>query len=506
MSGFVVGFGSPSREEIGAMIARVLHRGPNHSGIWEQGNVLMAQNYLAADAPEAEAGAEVPVPQPEGKPWRACCDSQIGNNLELSLCCDLQPGPFQDERLLLRMFEMQGSDMLSFLGDAVFAFVLSDGERLFAARDLLGIKTLFYGMKNGTLYLTSELKSLAMITDDVHEFPPGHIMDEFGTLEPFASLDVPSPDEKLNDPKQAAEKVRDIVLHSVLARVDFLRPTAGLLSGGLDSSVVCGVTSEHCRSKFGDRARLRTFAVGVGESEDVRMARLMAGHLETDHHELIVDLDEVLSVLPEVIYHLESFDPSLVRSAVSNFLVSRYARQHDVEVLLSGEGGDEVFCGYAYLKDVPAADLAAEQVRCLSFLHNNASLRLDRMNQCHSIRVVAPLISGDLLNFALRMPPDFKIREVGGKPMEKWIFRKAFEDFLPAEVIWRGKQEFSEGSGSAALLPRYFEETIGDEEFEDVRKEHPILRSKEELFYFRIFGNHFGRGAAVDTVGQWVRL
>ncbi|MDH4187990.1 MAG: asparagine synthase-related protein, partial [Nitrospira sp.] len=200
------------------------------------------------------------------------------------------------------------------------------------------------------------------------------------------------------------------------------------------------------------------------------------------------------------------FDPSLVRSAVANFLVSRFARDDGIEILLSGEGGDEIFCGYSHLKSFPPEELFARQMECVGFLHNNASLRLDRMNQCNSVRVVAPLISGELFQYSLAIPPEYKQRKEGEEKIEKWIFRRAFEPFLPEEITGRVKQEFSQGSGSAALLPGYFEESISDEELVEAQAEYPMVRSKEELYYFRIFTGHFGSGRAVETVGQWISL
>jgi asparagine synthase (glutamine-hydrolysing) len=244
----------------------------------------------------------------------------------------------------------------------------------------------------------------------------------------------------------------------------------------------------------------------VGESQDIQNARIVAEHIGSDHHELMVDLDEVLEVLPEVIYHLESFDASLVRSAAANYLISRHAREHGIDQLLSGEGGDEVFCGYTYLKESTAEDLPARQLECLGFLHSNASLRLDRMNQCHGVRVVTPLISGELLDYALRIPAPYKMKPEADGKIEKWIFRKAYEADLPAAVVWRGKQEFSQGSGSAGVLPRHFEDAIRDGDFAQAQIRYPRVRSKEELHYFRIFAEHFGSEKAVDTVGQWICL
>jgi len=145
-------------------------------------------------------------------------------------------------------------------------------------------------------------------------------------------------------------------------------------------------------------------------------------------------------------------------------------------------------------------------MKCIGFLHNNASLRLDRMNLCNSVRVVTPLISGELLNYAMGIPAEYKQRPDGDEKIEKWIFRKAYEKLLPKEIVWRLKQEFSQGSGSANVLPAYFEARITDEELKEAQGSYPMVRSKEELYYFKIFIEHFGTGKAVGTVGQWIRL
>jgi len=504
VSGLVAGFNEPVPELVQQMFAKINHRGPAISGIWQNGQVVLAQNYGVADTQPEAQDAAVPVGGTEGGP-RICYDGQLGNWRDLAGDIGFGDGAFREERLLLELHRRHGPDMLRLLGDAIFALVISDGNNLLAARDLLGIKTLFYGRRNGTLYFASELKSLCGIADDVREFPAGHFMDAAGTLNRFAELPQ-APEPLQADIEEITETIRQVIWRSVVNRVDFSVPTAGLLSGGMDSSVICALATRLLRQEHGPEARLKTFALGVGESDDIRNARIVAEHIGADHHELLVDLDEVVAALPEVIYYLENFDASLVRSAVSNYLISQRAREHGIEQLLSGEGGDEVFCGYAYLKQFPADELLARQRECLGYLHSNASLRLDRMNQCHSIRVVAPLISGELLDYALRIPPEYKQKPDGDGKIEKWIFRKAYEWMLPEAVVWRAKQEFSQGSGSADVLPRYFESVVGDEEYAEARQKHPCVRSKEELYYFRIFADRFGTGSAVDTAGQWVCL
>ena len=503
MSGLVVAYGRPDRSELQAAFTKISHRGPYAEGIFEGQGVIMSQNYLEADRAGRE-GTNVPVVSPDKAELRICYDGQVGNWNELARAHGISDGPYREERLFLHLYQKGGRDMLGYLNDAVFAFVIFDGNELFAARDLLGIKTLYYGWKGKTLYLASELKSILELTEEVYEFPPGHYMDGAGRLTRYAELSKVPPKEYHSNLDRMMKDIRAIIERSLRSRLDFRVPTGSLLSGGLDSSVIAHLASKAYVEKFGGNARLKTFALGTGKGSDIQNARAMATYLNTDHRELIVGLDEILQVLPEVIYYLESFDPSLVRSSVSNFLISQYARGQGMQVLLSGEGGDEVFCGYDYLKDFPTEDLFHRQIECIGFLHNNAALRLDRMNQCHGLRVVAPLISGELLDYALAIPPEYKQRSEGGQKIEKWIFRKAFESLLPEAVAWGVKREFSQGSGSAELLPAYLEEKVADGELAEAQAEYPMIRSKEELYYFRIFTEHFGTHRAVETVGQWV--
>ncbi len=506
MSGLAVGYGKPDRANTVSMLKKIAHRGPYMDGIFENKSVIMAQNYLEADGAKDGDGIEVPIQSSGEGDLRICYDGQMGNWNELAQKNGIPDRPFREERLLLHLYRQHGRDMVRYLDDSIFAFVVSDGDEFFAARDLLGIKTLFYAWEDQTLYLASELKSIVEITEEVYEFPPGHHMDHEGRLIPFARLPEEPPADLHTNLDKMMEDIRSIISKSLHNRVDFCMPIGGLLSGGLDSSVINYLATETYREKFGQNARLKTFALGVGESQDIQNARIMSEYIQSHHHEMIVDLDQIIKVLPDVIYYLESFDPSLVRSSVPNYLISRYAGEKGIKVLLSGEGGDEVFCGYLYLKQFPTQELFARQMECIGFLHNNASLRLDRMNHCHGIRVVAPLVSGELMDYALHIPSQYKQKPDGDQKIEKWIFRKAFESFLPQEVTWRLKQEFSQGSGSADILPAYFEEIIDDEEFAEGAARYPVIRSKEELYYFRIFTDHFGKDHAVKTVGQWISV
>ena len=504
MSGMAIALGEPKRSDIDFIMQKIAHRGDYASGIYQENRVIMAQNYLEADGAAEKGEIEVPLRTAGSSTLVICYDGQMGNWPELAREHDVIDGPFREERLILALYEKYGEGMLQYLTDAIFALAIFDGEKLFAARDMLGIKTLFYGWKDSTLYLASELKGILAVTGDVYEFPNGSYMNEEGRFRRFAELPESPPALNSSSVDDIARDIRVIIERSFNNRIDFSVPTGGLLSGGMDSSVINYIASKEYKQKFGQRSRLKTFALGVGESNDIISARIVSDFIDSEHHELLVDLEQMLEVLPEVIYFLESFDPSLVRSAVANYLISRYARNQGIQLLLSGEGGDEIFCGYKYLSNFTPDQMFTRQMECIRFLHNNASLRLDRMNMGNSVRVVAPLISGELLSDAMAIPPEYKMMPEDG--IEKWIFRKAYEKLLPQSIVWRSKQEFSQGSGSAAVLTAYFDEHISDLELVEAQKEHPVVRSKEELSYFRLFIGHFGSQQAVQTVGQWISL
>ena len=507
MSGFVVGRGPSAKVNVPAMFERISHRGRFCQGAYARGSVCIAQNYLQADWPDvqpAEAAEAAPVMLADRDALRLAYDGQIGNASELAQAAGVSDGPFRAEQAILGLYRQHGAGVLELLGDAIFALVIVDGDEVLAARDFLGVKTLYYGRgEDGTLYFASELKSLSGVVEDVHAFPPGCWMDATGTVTRFADLPTAPPAPIGDSPETMAKTVHEILDRSVRCRVDFKRPTACLLSGGMDSSAITALANELHRERFGPDKKLATFAVGAADSGDLAAARRVAEHLGTNHEEVVIDLDDMLAVLPELIYVLELFDPSSVRSSISNFIISRHAARRGYEVLLSGEGGDELFCGYAHFKDLSEKERFDGQMEAIRYVKNTAALRLDRTNQWSSVRVVTPFVSGELYEYTMRIPMEYKVRDVEGRTVEKWILRKAFEGDLPREIIERTKQEFSQGSGVAALMPKHFETVYSDAELAAAQAEHPVVRTKEEMHYFRLFAEHYGTGSAVATVGQW---
>lgn len=270
-------------------------------------------------------------------------------------------------------------------------------------------------------------------------------------------------------------------------------PVGVFLSGGLDSSIIAALLKEEIPG-------LHSFSVGLPGSPDIEAARIVAEHLGTIHHEYLYSEDEMREVLAEVIYYLESFNPALVRSAVPCYFVSRLASQH-VKVVLSGEGADELFGGYTYFDryDDPEA-LQTETIRILKGLHNINLQRVDRMTMAHGLEGRVPFLDVELIETALSISPELKTHRSFG--MEKWILRKAFEDELPAEIVWREKLEFAQGCGSSTFFEQ---ETacITDERLREAKEQGIPITTKEELFYYNIFNNHMDHPDVVNMVGRW---
>jgi asparagine synthase (glutamine-hydrolysing) len=374
-----------------------------------------------------------------------------------------------------------------------FALAAAMPYGLFLARSPLGVRPLYYGQADdGALCFASEVKALLEATRDVHEFPPGFWyssqagLQAFYKLEPQLALDL--------DPDVIASGLRFGFEQAVRRRVD--RDVMGCwLSGGLDSSVMAAL-ARPCVQK------LYTFAGGMSGAPDLGFARQVADFLGTEHHEIVFTLDELLTALPMVIYHLESFDALLVRSTIVNYLVSQRAANY-VEAVLSGEGGDELFAGYHYLKELEPGQLAHELMDIVQRLHNTALQRVDRSASAHGLVAHVPFLDLDVVEYAQTIPPQFKLWR-NGEMIEKWIVRQAMVGALPEEVLWRSKAKFWKGAGVGDLLAHYADERIGDAEF-DRERTLPngwTINTREELIYYRIFREHFGDARDLSWMGR----
>ncbi len=295
------------------------------------------------------------------------------------------------------------------------------------------------------------------------------------------------------------EVVRERLIETVERQMMGDVPVGVFLSGGLDSSVVAAIAARHAAA---EGQRLPTFAVGLSDSPDLAAARVVADYLDTDHHESVYTAEEALDVLPTVVRSIESFDPSLVRSAVPNYLLAELTARH-VKVVLTGEGADEIFAGYEYLCDFPGEqELHAELVRTIEGLHNLNLQRADRVTMAHGLEARVPFLERDMIELGLALPAGWKL--AGEGQPEKRLLREAFDGWLPHEVLWREKAQFGDGSGAAGVLRRRMEVSVPVEEFEEERHVvDPPLRTREELAYYRIFADVLGDLRPEETIGRF---
>ncbi len=359
-------------------------------------------------------------------------------------------------------------------------------------RDLLGVAPLYFGRTPGDeLCFASEVKALlAVEAAGMRELPPGHNYLN-GTLEEYFRLSQPEELEQ-GPPQQVAARLRRLLQASVERLAGRGVEFGAWLSGGLDSSVLAALARPLTPA-------LHTFAAGFAGAPDLHYARLVAGHLHAEHHEIIVTLEDLLLAVPKVIFHLESFDALLVRSSLMNYLVAREAGRY-VPAAFSGEGGDELFAGYEYLKELPLEQLPGELLDITGRLHNTALQRVDRSAAAGGIAPYVAFLDPDVVLYALRIPAHLKIHN----GVEKWILRQAMVGSLPVQVLSRPKAKFWQGAGVGDLLDAYAGDHISDHDFAlECRLPNGwLLNSKEELFYYRAFRDQFGPLADLEWMGR----
>ncbi|GIK10425.1 MAG: hypothetical protein JETCAE02_25660 [Anaerolineaceae bacterium] len=377
-------------------------------------------------------------------------------------------------------------------GRGRFAQAQANSNGFALKRDALGVRPLYYGWTSeGALCFASEVKGLLAATRDVHEMPPGHTFDG-ARLSRNSEIAVQPSD--MDAPEVMARELRRRLERSVQARIGDGNVGAWL-SGGIDSSALAALA----RPLVG---ALHTFAAGLPGAPDLEFARLAADFIRSEHHERVVQPEEIPAVLPEAIHALESFDALLVRSSVMNYLAAESASDY-VPAVFSGEGGDELFAGYEYLKELPPAGLPEELIDIVNRLHNTALQRVDRCSSAFGMVAYVGFLDSEVVEYALKIPAGLKIRN----GVEKWVLREAMKDALPGPILRRPKVKFWQGAGVEDFLEKYADEKVSDADFERERglPDGSRLNSKEELLYYRIFREYFGEFDDLSWMGRTKR-
>lgn len=478
MSGIVGSTASSCTNQILSALGAIRHRGPAGSRVVEKPWGTLAQLWTSDQATRFQTATEPAV----------VMDGQIHN------WRDLSPGATSPLEAVARTYEAEGPEFLLRV-DGQFALAIMDSEGVFLARDPLGVVPLYFATGDVTCF-ASEVKAFLKLGNEPTELPPGHYYHSKHGLASYAELDC---DEQLDaSPEDLAVGLRHRLVRAVGKPLSEGVASAWL-SGGLDSSAIAALAQQQT-------SELHTFAIGLEGAPDLEFAGVVAGFIGSRHHEHRPTRKDLVEILPQVIYHLESFDALLVRSSMVNFLAGKMASDY-APVVFSGEGSDELFAGYDYLQGVTASHLAEELLDLTLRLHNTALQRVDRCSRAHGLRAYLPFLDREVVSLALRIPTRYKLSPATGME-SKWILRAAMEGLLPSDVLHRPKAKFWEGAGVEQLLADAAEEIVSDADLKREQKlpDGSLLQSKEELLYYRLFRETFGDFESLEVVGRTKRV
>ena len=498
------------RPQLLKMSKRLRHRGPDWSGIYSTENAIMGHERLSIVDP---ASGKQPLFSPNNKIILAA-NGEIYNHLELREQLDnkYKFSTKSDCEIILALYQEKGVDFVDDL-NGIFAFAIYDSinDEFFIARDHMGIIPLYMGWdKHGTFYVASELKALEGVCTKIELFPPGHYWQSKDSA-PTKWYSRTWVDYKtVKDNKTSISDLHDALSDAVHRQLMSDVPYGVLLSGGLDSSITSALakkfSSKRVESNDTQSAwwpQLHSFSVGLEGSPDLEAAKKVSEHIDSIHHEVIFTIQEGLDAIRDVIYHLETYDITTVRASTPMYLMARSIKSHGIKMVLSGEGADELFGGYLYFHKAPSAEeFHKETVRKLDKLHQYDCLRANKSLAAWGIEGRVPFLDKEFIDVAMRINPKDKM--INSDRMEKWVVRKAFEEYLPESVAWRQKEQFSDGVGYSWIdtLKEVVDSAVTDEQMLNANFRFPLQtpQNKEEFYYRSIFQEHFPSDAAALSV------
>ncbi len=500
------------RPKVLEMSKTIRHRGPDWSGVFSNENAIMSHERLAIVDPTS---GKQPL-YSKDRNLVLAANGEIYNHKALRSQLK-NPYEFQtksDCEVILALYKEKGPGFLDQL-NGMFGFAVYDVAKneYFIARDHMGIIPLYIGWdENGTFYVASELKALEGVCAKIELFPPGHYIysgnGEFVQWYKREWTDY----EAVKENETNIETIKIALEAAVKRQLMSDVPYGVLLSGGLDSSVISAITKKYAQKRIESESttdawypQLHSFAVGLDGSPDLAAARKVADHIGSVHHEIIFTIQEGLDAIRDVIYNIETYDVTTIRASTPMYLMARVIKSMGIKMVLSGEGSDELFGGYLYFHKAPnAKEFHEETVRKLSKLHMYDCLRANKSLAAWGIEGRVPFLDKEFIDVAMQINPNDKM--INGERMEKWVLRKAFEDFLPKSVAWRQKEQFSDGVGYSWIdtLKDTVNLAITDEQLENAKFKFPIQTptSKEEYYYRMIFTDHFPSNAAALSVPQ----
>ncbi|MCI1778392.1 MAG: asparagine synthase B [Bacteroidales bacterium] len=536
---------------------KIRHRGPDWSGLYSNKKCFLAHERLSIIDPVS--GGQ-PLLTKDGNVALAV-NGEIYNHRDIRKKYE---GKYDfltnsDCEVILALYKDRGIDFLDSLS-GIFAFALYDSEKdlYLIARDPIGVIPLYMGWDNyGQFYVASEMKALEGVCSTIEFFPPGcmycsrdnkivkwyhrnwnkyeevannDIKPEFKGSEEIKKLDGNGVqigvDVNVLDVEGAAKKIRNALEKAVRRQLMSDVPYGVLLSGGLDSSIVAAVAKKYSAKRVETEGKsdawwpqLHSFAIGLKGAPDLVAAQKTAEYIGTVHHEINYTIQEGLDALRDVIYHIETYDITTVRASTPMYLLSRVIKSMGIKMVLSGEGADEIFGGYLYFHKAPnAREFFDETIRKISKLHLYDCLRANKSLAAWGVEGRVPFLDKEFMDVAMSVNPQLKmvyhnpdrqgcseaLSGIANPGMEKWILRKAFEDMLPKSIVWRQKEQFSDGVGYNWIdtLKKITSEAVSDQQMEHVADRFPVNppRNKEEYYYRCIFEEFFPSQTAAKTV------
>lgn len=490
----------------GELSKRMTHRGPDESDlhVTERGHILSHERLSIIDLHSGK------------QPIQGTKTAYMVHNGEIYNHQELRDGILNghtfrtksDSEVIVHLYEEFGYDFCNRL-DGDWAFVVVDGDDFIASRDPLGVKPLYYGLdERGRIYFSSEMKPIADQCKTFSTFPPGHYYTQ---KTGFVKYYKPEYEDYLKaDQELDLKLIRETLTEATRKRLMSDVPIGVLLSGGLDSSLTSAIAS---RLLAETGKKLHSFSIGLNaDAPDAAAARKVAEFLETEHHEVHFTVEEGFKILDKLIWHLETYDVTSIRASTPMYFLSKAITDLGIKVVLSGEGADEIFGGYLYFRNAPSTeDFQKETIERVQKLFTADLLRADKSTMAHGLETRVPFLDKEFLEIAVRIKAEEKMpKTYDGK--EKYILRKAFDTpknpYLPGEVLWRQKEQFSDGVGYQWIdeLIDYCATQVTDEQLSGAATEFPYNSptTKEAYFYRSIFNKYYPQVSAAQTVRKWI--
>ena len=478
----------------------IKHRGPdNTKTLVVKSDLFFVFHRLMINGLDAESDEPIQLDD-----LYLICNGEIYNSRKLIAEHDFQVKTHNDCECILHLYRRYGIEKTCQLLDGVFAFVLYDSgkDKLYAARDPIGIRPMYCAKGLGAgaedeIAFASESKAL-LFADLVFQFPPGNYLEIGQVFAPYyyyqySQLDLSWTEEMI------CNKMRKLLTQAVDKRMMSDRKICTLLSGGLDSTLITALVKKH----FPD-GELNTYSIGMEGSVDLYYAQIAADYLKTNHHQIVLTENEFLDAIEKTIYQIESYCTTSVRASVGNYLVSLYIKKqnNDDTVVFCGDMSDEIFASYrGFIQATSKEDFYKENLRMVKDVHYFDVLRSDKSISGSGLEARVPFADKAFIDFVMSIPPEFKM--FNDQRIEKYLLRKAFEDLLPEELIWRRKEAFSDGvSGHQRswfeIIREFVDQQVSDEEYQQETDKYSGVYDKESYYYRKIFEKYYpGRATMI---------